>query len=204
MMRRWVIVLTTVSCMSGGCMTKPLSVSFDLGGNTVSKKAWLEIYGESFSRPEGLLLDPIVVICNDGTVVRSLGSSHGGPPYAFGQADTRAIAEFRERVEVVVRERSWGTRTNYLAPDASHIVMKGYVNHGYMELRSWHDLLEQDETVVATERGSEPLNGRKRSDVLAGQSEDIRLFRKAWDSIKNGALSLPLTNTRTIQSAHID
>jgi hypothetical protein len=59
-----------------------------------------------------------------------------------------------------------------------------------IDVGSWHELAEHDRDIVATSTGLEPLSGRQRGEVLAGQAPEYQAFLAKWKFVKSAALSL--------------
>jgi hypothetical protein len=67
-----------------------------------------------------------------------------------------------------------------------------------LELRSWHEVFESNEKLVATSRGISSLGGRRREDVLREDTAEYRHFRSTWDGIRAAASDLVPTQGEAI------
>jgi hypothetical protein len=81
----------------------------------------------------------------------------------------------------------------YAGPSANVEVIEINLPDRRIRLSSWHDLFEQNQNLIATSRGIEPLNGRNRDNVLAREPKEYRRFRHLWADIRSTVESwLPL------------
>ncbi len=94
--------------------------------------------------------------------------------------------------------RRWNT-----GPDAGCHIVRIVFGHKSLLMASWHDLYEENPNLVATHDGIEPLNGRDRKNVLAGQPQDYQLFRSVWGQIRDEIHELVPDDRAPLESAPI-
>jgi len=112
---------------------------------------------------------------------------------ARSKEDRRFIGRLWQVYGPVFRFEDWGS----FGPDSSYrqirLIHKGKV----LTLSSWHPIVEQSSTHVATSYGVISLDGRSRAEVLKADDPDYFARRSAFDAIVDQCLAHTKAPQRT-------
>ena len=121
----------------------------------------------------------VLAVWEDGRAIWSPDDLAGGAPYHEGSIrPAQLVATMKELKDTGTYRSLERLESNTVRiPDGSTTV----IALAYGELRLWlessHELFEDDPRLVATEHGTESLDGRDREEVLARQPRRFRQFR---------------------------
>jgi hypothetical protein len=99
--------------------------------------------------------------------------------------DAKKIDELVQRLH---RDGVFGDGKAYygnLGPDSTFDVIDMQLPDRRLQLRSWHEVFEENPKVVVTSRGVESLEGRDRDTILAAEPPEYRRFRRIWFEIRS-------------------
>ncbi len=74
-------------------------------------------------------------------------------------------------------------RRNLFGPDSGFVTITLTRGKRMLTVRSWHPLFERNPDLIVTSHGVEPLDGRKREEVLKSDEAWYRSARKCFDRI---------------------
>lgn len=144
----------------------------------------------SLNWKEKMLPNPIVMAYSDGTIVWSKDPINGGAPLYKATIEKAKIEDLLRRFKEkgYFENRSLGQIQ--FGPDASYTSI--YIKHGdeILDMRSWHELAEQNPNSVVTSRGIGLLGKRDRAQVLMSDTKEYQDYRTAWSDIKRKLLGL--------------
>ncbi|AQT67833.1 hypothetical protein STSP2_00984 [Anaerohalosphaera lusitana] len=132
---------------------------------------------------EALVPQIITCIWPDGTMVYSSNRIEGGSPYYKAALSQKEISSFLNKLETTDfwnadQRQSWYGFDS----DRSIIVIIDQSKTKY--LSSWHELEEQNQNLVVTDRGVEPLQGRSRKEVMSSCSDEYAQFIAKWKFVR--------------------
>jgi hypothetical protein len=128
----------------------------------------------------------------DGYIVWSGDPLNGGAPYHIGWFEPARLEQLLVRMEqhdaftdVTLNHHHWG-------PDASFtaIVVADPAKDRWLNMCSWHELMEENPATVVTERGAEALGERDRDEVIADLPESEQRYRNIWAQFRAGLREL--------------
>lgn len=137
----------------------------------------------------------ILAIWPDGYVVWSEDTVFGGKPYRSGHLDAKRVAALHDRFRRDGLLADESLNRPHFGPDSSYqaVVIKSAGKK--VEMNSWHELAEEGKA-VATARGLEPLEDRRRLKVLRAQPAEYLFFRTVWTETRRKLHDLrPSTGT---------
>ncbi len=119
----------------------------------------------------------------DGCVFWSHDSTNGGAPFRYGRIDSASVTQLIERVAAVGYFNNENLRQARFGPDSSFTTIAIRHRGRELEMRSWHELCETSEQLVATPAIS-GLETESRIDVLANADRDWLHYRMAWAELR--------------------
>ena len=132
----------------------------------------------------------ILAVWPDGMVVWSDDPVEGGGPYRLAVIDPELLGQSltRLREQGLIRKKP---RCEFnIGPSSSHTAIAISCGNDRVDMRSWHELMEQNPGLVATSDGVVPLGGRDRQRVLAREPKHYRHFRDDWNAFREALTSL--------------
>lgn len=131
----------------------------------------------------------IISIWADGTMIYSSNHIEGGKPYYKTHLSTEEVDEFLKKIRDtdfwdVDRRLHWYG----LCSDYSNILINDQKK--VKLLCSWHELVEQNPSLVVTHRGIQPFHGNSREEVLSSCSDEYIEFLKKWNFIRSELVQL--------------
>lgn len=131
----------------------------------------------------------ILAAWEDGQIIWSEHAIRGGPPYRTGRFDPKSLTQLTGDLgKQGAFEKQELTRPHY-GPDSSYTVIRIVSGRQRLELRSWHELCEQNPKLIATAGGITALDGRDRDEVLRSQPVEYREYRSIWSGIRTATKS---------------
>jgi len=166
----------------------------------VSERAWgnpvAAVYthgwwfkGSEIGNPDAIRPRVIVALWADGHIVWSEDSIEGGPPYQEATVELASVEELLKDLEGRGVFADPGPK-RYFPPDSHWTAIVVLHDSKCLNMQSWHEGLERRTGRVVTDRGSSPLDGRSREEVLATASEEYQNFRRIWSDVKEAMLEL--------------
>lgn len=137
---------------------------------------------EGHLEPEPRIL---AAVWPDGEIIWSKNATDGGPPFLVARVDAAKVREFLARLEKEQVFRKNEDFLVHLGPDASYHTLRLRSGKQQVELSSWHELFEENPKLIATSHGIEPLDGRKRDEVLRADTKEYQAFRQLWHDIRS-------------------
>lgn len=120
----------------------------------------------------------------DGTVVWS-NNAMGGAPFRIGKTDPKRVVALLTRLEKegLFSETSLVHQPS-LGPDSAFLTVLVKRGKKAVELRSWHELAELRDTLVADDHGISVLSDKTRLATLKEASKEYLLFRMVYNDIR--------------------
>jgi hypothetical protein len=138
----------------------------------------------------------------DGHIVWSGDRLKGGAPYRAGRIDPKKVAALLERFK---KEGLFSDETlnqAHFGPDSEFHTVFIKTGKQQVQMQSWHELFEESDNLVATERGVSALEGRRRLDVLRKATPEYLYFRAVWSETRSRLSGLvPAESTATAGQA---
>ena len=178
--------LIAVSCLllAGGAQTAEQAIRPITDAETL-----LAIYTEDWrlhsSGPHKL----IVVVWDDGRILWSDDLLNGGPPYRGAQIDASRLTVLLGHLdEEGLFDIDDLTHARF-GPDSEFTTILLKSSGKQLEMRSWHELVEDGRRGIARKIGV-VANERPRFQVLEEEPQDYLFYRFVWAEIRARALAL--------------
>jgi hypothetical protein len=133
-----------------------------------------------FSRGNAIIL----VAWLDGKVVWSEDRLKGGAPYRTGHIDPKRVTALLARFEKEGLFANEKLNRGHTGADSQHITVFIKSGKRQVKMESWHELFEESGKYVGYHEGMQPLEGRRRLDVLSKQPADYLFFRFIWSETR--------------------
>jgi len=119
----------------------------------------------------------------DGLLIWSEDSIHGGAPYQQRQLDRDHFAGVVHRFWTLFG-RMDEEYQSFVRDDAPFIELRAEGARRRKRLDSWHETFEANTNLVVTAQAVEALAGRTRREVLAQEDQEYRRFRMIWTDLR--------------------
>lgn len=136
----------------------------------------------------------ILAIWADGQVVWSDDRLKGGPPYRTAKI---AAKRFEALLQALAHDGIFADKdlsNANVGPDSAFTTIVIRSGSLQLEMRSWHELYEANQKTAAASGGIVPLDGRRRLDVLKGDTSKYLFYRMVWSEIRLSAAHLIPSN----------
>jgi hypothetical protein len=132
----------------------------------------------------------IMAVWPDGKIIWSENPTKGGPPFRVSRvepAKTQALLEKFDKQSVFQKEKF---RHSWFGPDSTYHSI--WLNTGAKHIRveTWHELFEANPNLVVINGGVSSLEGRKREEVIASDTQEFQAFRKLWTDLRTSTTNL--------------
>ncbi|MBN2024110.1 MAG: hypothetical protein JW809_15105 [Pirellulales bacterium] len=146
----------------------------------------LAVYGEYWVLASTIGPSLILAIWPDGHAVWSEDPIAGGAPYRSGHIPPDRVKKLLARVEA---DGYFDNRALTRPYSGTHMTFTTIlIRSGKRQLKmsSLHEVSESEyvDNTVVTQRGIQRLDGRRRLNVLAGESSDYLFYRMAWAELR--------------------
>lgn len=149
----------------------------------------LAIYTEDWGLFSGGSPKLIVAVWEDGRVIWSKDTLHGGGALCQGSVAPQKVAALLKQLTVEKQFTDNSYQRSHFGPDSQFTTILVKAKSRKLALSSWHEL-EESEHLIATDVGLEPLGDRKREDVAKQFSPAYKRFRATWSSLRSRILAL--------------
>ncbi|TWT45267.1 hypothetical protein RAS1_16890 [Phycisphaerae bacterium RAS1] len=149
-----------------------------------------------YRQPDGLDtgrardVDVAIAIYSNGQIVYSNKPIEGGPPYGVTNVGEENVAHFVATLDKQGAFSNPVFRASHFGPDSVVTTIACRVDDRGFAMRSWHEYIEADSRLVATDRGAEPLRERSRAIVLGTAKPEYQEFRRMWELVRSAATDL--------------
>jgi hypothetical protein len=134
----------------------------------------------------------------DGSIIWSGDRLMGGPPYRAGHIDPKRVTAFLSRLEKDGFFADAKLNDANFGPDSQFTTM--FIKSGKKQVKmcSWHELMEDSDTLVVDNHGAAILNGRRRLDELRKAPAHYLFYRFVWSETRSRLADLvPAESTAT-------
>ena len=145
----------------------------------------------------------IVAAWNNGDMIWSTNTIYGGEPYLYSKASESndvftALTAFQNKgyfsPEFSVRN---------FGPDSSYIGIFISSGTNVLYTRSWHEIFEQNQNLIALSSGITTLDGRNKEIVLQDDKAEYLKYRAMWADIRFQINNIPKKNGRVVENVMI-
>jgi hypothetical protein len=171
----------------------------NVGKDVTGARKVIALYTERAKRGTGVMRDLIMIAWGDGEVVWSENMRKGGAPYRFGQIDSTKVERLLQRIAQRGIFEDALLKRSYVGADAPFTSLFIRSGDERVEMQSWHELSEDNDRVIATSSGLEPLSGRRWTNVLRREPAEYLYYRLMWAELRELLMEL-----RPIDSKPID
>ena len=120
----------------------------------------------------------------DGYVAWSENRVKGGAPYRTARVEPKKITLLLMRFETDGLFSDETLNQGHFGPDSEFITVFIKSEKKQVKMQSWHELFEDSDKHVATDKSAGPLDGRRRLNVLRGTPADYLFFRFVWSETR--------------------
>lgn len=132
----------------------------------------------------------LTVAWSDGRIVWARDQESGGAPYLTARIEPGRITELLKQFDERGVFKKPGLRRSWFGPDSSSHAICLSSGNQQTRLATWHELFERNPNLVVINGGVGSLNGRKREEVIRGDTKEFQEFRRVWSDLRAAITAL--------------